>query len=80
LPKQSIAAKTEAAGIRFESSSLCRAERSYRPPPHTRATVRACSSRYARGSSGLAEQQPDVTASLPGLPHRMPVRLNLLFE
>jgi hypothetical protein len=54
LPKQSIAAKTEAAGIRSESSSLCRAERSYRPPPHTRATVRACSSRYARGSSGLA--------------------------
>jgi hypothetical protein len=54
LPKQSIAAKAEAAGIRSESSSLYRAERSYRPPPHTRATVRACSSRYGRGSSGLA--------------------------
>ena len=54
LPKQSIAAKAEAAGIRSESSSLYRAERSYRPPPPTRATVRACSSRYGRGSSGLA--------------------------
>jgi hypothetical protein len=69
LPKQSIAAKTEAAGIRSESSSLYRAERSYRPPPPSPATVRACSSRYGRGSSGLAAAGCDCFPALFATSH-----------